>query len=431
MSTWLAGCASIKFTPNESLWLAGYAARTAPSQGTLSDLFVSALALRDAQGRTLLVASVDIIAIPVSLADAAAAIVREQHPGIPRENFVFAATHTHFGPEIRPDKVPFFKIPAEYAGKIPATAAMLARVMADALLRAIGDLSPARLYARRATCGFAHNRRPHGDVVDHDVPILDVRRPDGTVKSVLFGYACHNTTMDPQDRLYSSDWAGHARRLLEDLRPGCTPVFVTGCGADQNPDPRGTQALSFQYGAELANSVDTALPIGPAEFGREIAPSLSVAMENVAFDMQPVTAEGIADALASNDPPRRVKARYLQDRLDRGERIETLYPGPMQAVRLGDDVLMILMSSETVIDWAHKFKREIPPLLSRPAGVWVFGYCNDMYGYIPTRRVQQEGGYEGGRANLWSWLPSPWTGDVEERVTTTVHRLVRKVAGND
>jgi hypothetical protein len=59
--------------------------------------------------------------------------------------------------------------------------------------------------------------------------------------------------------------------------------------------------------------------------------------------------------------------------------------------------------------------------------VWTAGYCNDMYGYIPTRRIQQEGGYEGGRANLWSALPSPWTEDVEERVTGAVANLVRVV----
>lgn len=431
MSTWLAGCASIQFTPAESLWLAGYGARTAPSQGKLTDLFVTALALRDATGRTLLVASADIIAVPAWLGDQVVAIVRERHPDIPREHFVFAASHTHYGPEIRPDKAYFFKIPPEFAAKIPGTADMLARTIADALLKAIDDLSPVRLYARRATCGFAHNRRGHGDFTDHDVPILDVRRPDGSVKSVLFGYACHCTTMDPQDRLYSSDWAGHARKLLREMRPGCTPLFVTGCGADQNPDPRGTQALSFHYGTELANAVDAALPDASGELGREIAPRLRVAMEEAVLDLQPVTAEGIAEAMASNDPPRRAKAMYLQERLDRGEKLETSYPLPMQAVRLGDDVVMIVMAGEAVIDWAHQFKRDIPPLLSQPAQVWVFGYCNDMPGYIPTRRVQEEGGYEGGRASLWSWLPGPWAGDIEERVTTTVHRLARKVAGND
>jgi hypothetical protein len=53
----------------------------------------------------------------------------------------------------------------------------------------------------------------------------------------------------------------------------------------------------------------------------------------------------------------------------------------------------------------------------------VAGYCNDMFGYLPTRRVQTEGGYEGGRANLWSAIPAPYTEDVEDRITDAVHRL--------
>jgi len=60
--------------------------------------------------------------------------------------------------------------------------------------------------------------------------------------------------------------------------------------------------------------------------------------------------------------------------------------------------------------------------------VWVAGYCNDMYGYIPTRRVQQEGGYEGGRATLWSWVPSPFTSDLEDRLTKAVRGLVQRVS---
>ena len=83
------------------------------------------------------------------------------------------------------------------------------------------------------------------------------------------------------------------------------------------------------------------------------------------------------------------------------------------------------MSGETVVDWAHKFKREFSDSADL---IWVAGYCNDMYGYVPTRRVQQEGGYEGGRANLWSWLPAPFTDDLEDRITDAVHRLVKKVS---
>ena len=49
--------------------------------------------------------------------------------------------------------------------------------------------------------------------------------------------------------------------------------------------------------------------------------------------------------------------------------------------------------------------------------IWVAGYCNDIFDYVPTRRIQAEGGYEGGRANLWNWIPAPFTEDVEDRIT--------------
>lgn len=425
-TTWEAGTGAVRFTPAEPVWLAGYLARTEPARGTLSDLYASALALRDAAGNTLVMASVDIIAIPVAIADAAAVRVRQRFPGVPRENFVFAATHTHYGPEIRPDKVVFFKIPPEYAAKVPLMAGRLVEAIAEAMTRGLEGLAPVRVYARRTEAGFAHNRRPQGgtDVFDHEVPVLDVRdAEDGSVKAVVFGYACHNTTMDPQERLYSADWAGFAKRRLEQLHPGATALFVTGCGADQNPHPRGTQELSARYGEELAEAVNASLA-GPAV--AEVRPSLRVATEMVRFEMEPVTERGIEEALASGDAPRELKARYLKERLARGERLETSYMGPMQVARLGDEVLMVLMSGETVIDYAIRFKQEfsgVAPL------VWVAGYCNDMYGYIPTRRIQREGGYEGGRANLWSWLPSPWTETVEENVTGAVARLVERVKG--
>ncbi len=52
-----------------------------------------------------------------------------------------------------------------------------------------------------------------------------------------------------------------------------------------------------------------------------------------------------------------------------------------------------------------------------------------MLGYLPTRRMQREGGYEAGRAMLWSALPAPFTETVEERVVGAVHRLVDKMNG--
>src|SRR2546429_3034078 len=176
-SEWKAGAGSATFTPCEPMWLAGWAIRRKPAKGTISDLKATALALEDAQGQKLVIVAADIIAIPRKLADAAAQKVRARHD-IPRENFIFAASHTHCGPEIRPDKVLFFNIPPEFAAKISVAPEQLMDEMAAAAIAALDNLSPAKIFWRRTSAGFAHNRRPQGDFNDHDVPVLDVCSAD-------------------------------------------------------------------------------------------------------------------------------------------------------------------------------------------------------------------------------------------------------------
>ena len=69
----------------------------------------------------------------------------------------------------------------------------------------------------------------------------------------------------------------------------------------------------------------------------------------------------------------------------------------------------------------------LPRLRDRVPLVWVAGYCNDMFGYVPTRAVLSEGGYEGGRSVLWSALPMPFAAETEDRVMDTVRTLLTRV----
>ena len=56
------------------------------------------------------------------------------------------------------------------------------------------------------------------------------------------------------------------------------------------------------------------------------------------------------------------------------------------------------------------------------------GYANVLVAYIPSLRVYNEGGYEGGAFLYEYGLPANrWAGDVEERVADAVHRLVQKI----
>jgi hypothetical protein len=45
--------------------------------------------------------------------------------------------------------------------------------------------------------------------------------------------------------------------------------------------------------------------------------------------------------------------------------------------------------------------------------------------YIPSKRVLDEGGYEGGGAMVYYGLPSPWADDVEERIVRKSLEMVR------
>src|SRR5688500_5255382 len=129
--TWKAGTASTTFTPDEPLWLAGYAVRTNPSQGKLSDLRAKALALEDAAGERFLILTVDLIAVQLGPTAAGVAEHLQRRHGLPPPRVMMAASHTHYGPEIRPDKALFFNIPPEYAARIDTAAERVRRAMID------------------------------------------------------------------------------------------------------------------------------------------------------------------------------------------------------------------------------------------------------------------------------------------------------------
>ena len=79
--------------------------------------------------------------------------------------------------------------------------------------------------------------------------------------------------------------------------------------------------------------------------------------------------------------------------------------------------------------WAGKSwstTRCASPASSPAAALWVAGYSNDVFGYVPSRRVLREGGYEGGDAMIYYGRPGPFTDDVEEIIVRECRRLMRR-----
>jgi hypothetical protein len=319
---------------------------------------------------------------------------------------------------VRPDKIPFFEIPPEFAAKIEPYVSDLENKLVELIGSALAALRTAVFSVRETTVGFTRNRRSADGPQDRAVPVLEVTGTDRKPLAMIFGYACHNLTLAPEFCQYHGDYAGLAQRTLENAFPGSTALFLSGAGADLDPFPRGTLELTEQHGHSLADAVQKAL----AEPGHPVSGALCTRFEEVSLDFVPLPSLERLTLAATLPVPEARKAKFMVEALRNGRQFPSSYPCPVQILRLGNQLLLIALGGEPVADYALQFKAEF-----KGPVVWVAGYSNDGFGYLPNRRVQREGGYEGGRSLFWSELPGPFTESVEERVRGAVRTLVAGV----
>lgn len=415
-SGWRAGIASVDVTPPPGLWMAGYAARKEPAQGAAQPLHAKALALEDDGGRRAVIVTLDLLGLTAPVVERIVQGVNRRH-GLARERLVLCSSHTHSGPVIDDQlAVAYDLTPAQWDAVRAATRRIEEQVV-DVVGQALLAPRPVRLRAGRSRAGFAANRRTAfpGGPTDHDVPVLAVERPDGALIGILFGYACHNTTLPATFVRYHGDYAGVALAELQRRYPGATALFVAGCGADSNPAPRGTLDLVERHGRVLADAVGRGL-VGAKEVGGR---TLRTAFTNVTLDFAPPPPpEAWRARLEDQNPYVRRHARLMLDAIARDGRVQAFERAPLHVMRIGE-VTFVAIGGEVVVDYALMIKR------AHGESTWVAGYADSVFGYLPSRRVLQEGGYEGGEAMLYYGRPGPFATTVESSVMAGVEGLLR------
>jgi hypothetical protein len=419
-----AGTASHVITPTEPLWMAGYGNRNKPCDTKRHDLWVKALAVEDPAGNRCVLMTSDLCGIPRSLSEPVCAEVMKR-TGLKREQIMLTCSHTHCGPVIEGNLSDMYDLTPEQPERIHKYTEQLRAWMIETIVAAVKDLKPATLGIGQGTARFAMNRRQPTDKgiingrnpdgpVDHTVPVLEVKDAGGKVKAVVFGYACHNTTMQFYE--WCGDYAGFAQIEVEKKHPGALALFWIGCGADANPIPRSKIELCEQYGKELAGAVEDALakptPLTDkltAKYGEIVLP----------FDTIPGKDRWAEEAMSKTHAVK-VRAQRMLKKLESGPIPDRYDHYPVQVWRFGDQLTWVALGGEVVIDYNLRLKKELnrkPP--------WITGYANDVMGYIPSARVLKEGGYEADSSQIYYGNPTRWSPLIEDRIIGKVLELAK------
>ena len=427
---WRAGVARVDITPRQPMWMAGFANREHPSEGTRHALWGKALALEDATGSRAVLVTLDLLGLPKAVSDHIREGVQARYQ-LSRAQIILNSSHTHSAPVLENALVDIYPMDAGEKEKVVRYSRQLEQQLIGLVGSALKALEPAQVYAQNGVTRFQVNRRNNAEAKltqlselkgpnDFAVPVIKVLNARGKLKAIAFGYACHPTVLN--DYQWSGDYAGFAQLELEKEYPGATALFFQGAGADQNPLPRRTVPLARQYGRELAAAVSRVL----TEPMPALAPALVTAYAEVPLPLRaPPSREELTQmaGTAAVDYLKSWATRQLEQR-DKGVTPPTSYPYPLQAWKLGDQLLLAL-GGELVVDYAIKLKQVFGP------ATFVLGYSNDVMAYIPSARILQEGGYEGATSQMVYGQPALWAPEIEATILNEMAKLARQAGAPD
>jgi len=432
-----AGVARADVTPPVGIAHAGWGAQSHErAAGVDLPLWATALALEDDDGAAV-VLDVDLVYIW----EDDAKWIRERVAELtdpPPSAVRLSYTHTHSGPYTPRES--WMDAGSEmvdpYLDGLPDRIAGAAR-------EALASTRPVNVAAGSGTCEIAVNRRvarpedgrivvgrnPDGPV-DHDVGVVRLDDRDGDSLAAITHYACHPTTVGPDNDLITPDYPGVTKRVVEEAT-GATCLFLQGAAGDVGPiygTARGGideyKPLGRRLGHEAARVWHAADPrrressyAGTLESGAPLAmyddepapesPPLSVATRDLELpvrdlpDLQAVRrehqeAQERLDALNEegadegeiSEAQMRTKRAKIQLGLAREFGDDEHLTFELQTIAFGG-VALVAMPGEPFVEAALRIEDASPFEHTLFSGYSNVGHC-----YVPTAEAYEEGGYE-------------------------------------
>lgn len=424
---WKAGTADIDITPGYPVRLSGYGSRTTEFEKVAQRLHANALALQWKDDSPAVIVTIDNCGVPATVRAEVLKRLAAAGKRVPDERLALHSSHTHCAPMLK-GVLPFLfgaDLPADQMQRVERYTEDLTAWIVKAATQALDKMEPAVLDWSSGKVYFAFNRRLKTETglqnaqnfngpTDRALPVLRVRSADGKkLIATHVSYACHCTTLGINE--IHGDWAGLAHEEMEMRFPGSVCLVAIGCGADQNPYPRRENRFAVDHAVSLAKEIVRLInqPMKP------VRGPLTCATKEVMlpFDKLPTPDEWKARAADKNKWTAYHAQKHLS-MLERGEKIPPALPYMLQVWQYSDDLLTINLPGEVVVDYSLRFKREFDP-----ARTWVNGYTNDVPCYIPSQRIWEEGGYEGGGAMIYYGRPTRFASGIENIIAGAVYQL--------
>jgi hypothetical protein len=391
------GIAEVNYTPEVGLDLVGnYRGDDYASRGVHDSLYARAIVAADKDKNKAAILTVDICELGKESVDFMRADIASK-TGIPAENIMIMATHTHSGPpsELNAPKAKEYLIKA-------ASAVILANERLAPAVLAVGRSQEDRIsHNRRLKCidGTTHmcwEKFDSGFVVgplgpkDPEVITLSVTQKGKSV-GVIVNFGCHVTTLTGDNWLYTADYPGYMIEAIRKIKgKDYMPMFFNGpCGNVTQVDYRvgfpsnyqECQRIGYLLGVAALEAIKNETVVGgdKVSVSREFVPlnRMDISDERLAWakqlmkkvekeGMPPMQKDGIPDAMYAKNW---IEMREVQDQVDSLE---------VMVVRIGD-VAFAGLNSEVFAEFGMDIKSKSPF-----KNTMVTGLTNDSRGYFPT-----------------------------------------------
>ena len=448
-----AGAGRVVITPPIGIRMMGYTVQECVSESVDRDLTATALLLSDGTTKVALIAC-DLLFIQSPHADRIRAQVGKS-VGIPADNVLINASHTHLGPMLpgwHEDTPRQNELQHRFLAILEDSLVGVA-VMAD------GQMQPARIAAAIGHAPIGMNRRerqPDGGIVigenpdgpvDHEVGVIRIDSLSGKPLATVMSAAAHTIVLGPATSQLSPDYVGPAREIVE-RATGALSLFFQGAAGNVSP--------RCGIGSGSADQYDDLHRVG-AMLGGEVVKTWAGIRTHSRHGRRRIVQSVAAVSLRDYEPlpeaclthfdvtARRVRLpmaalpdrRVAQATLDRcrGQLEDARAGGTVGAVHVAqrlvhwaelvvhtidvgrpvtrtlvlwalriNDIGMVSVNGEPFAELALEVKRRSPFTTN-----FFLGYSNGCLGYLPTPQAFSEGGMEVHESYQNYMLPVPFT----------------------